>query len=442
MGLPLTVFAPPPPHTTLQGCGYGAALAQFHVAGLAVASPQAYALVSMAALLAANCKVPLTAILLMFEYTQDFRIILPLMGCVGVASWVANIAEEKPRAPKQEAGGAKQEGSEGSEGAEQEEEQKGGITRVIDDVALSQALVEDAAIERALQKLQVSVAMASDYLTLPADSGVDEAGSLLVASGARCAIVVDANNGVVGILTHEAVQRALRGGPSKAVSAARACEQDGGGFSQEEGQKNFVYPDSTLAEALTIMNSLGVRQLPVLPRPEPSAAAVAVGAASNGKGKGGAAVAVQVAVQPVGVVEAEARLRSLPSQPTSAALSASPVGGDAVPRPLAHSFLLLCPPRQALSLACSVELTRLAIRRAQRQGAAGGGRGGGGGGASSHGGGHAGSSNGNGNGSGCPPVLGGGGGVAGGQTASWAVTAAIERMLRRPLLPPPAAAPQ
>lgn len=39
-------------------------------AGLGVASPQAYALVSMASLLAANCKVPLTAILLMFEYTQ------------------------------------------------------------------------------------------------------------------------------------------------------------------------------------------------------------------------------------------------------------------------------------------------------------------------------------------------------------------------------------
>lgn len=170
---------------------------------------------------------------------------------------------------------------------------------MIDDVALSQALVEDAAIERALQKLQVSVAMATDYLTMPADSDVDEAGSLLVASGARCAVVVDSANRVVGILTHEAVQRALRGNPSKAVSAAKACEQDGGAFQTQDGQQNFVYPDSTLAEALAQMNSLGVRQLPVLPRPDPAAPA-----AKGPKGKGGAAAPV---AQPVGVLEAEAR---------------------------------------------------------------------------------------------------------------------------------------
>lgn len=191
----------------------------------------------------------------------------------------------------------------------------GGITGVMDDVSLSQALVEDAAIERALQNLEVSVAMAKDYLTMQADSPVDEAGSLLVASGASCAVVVDSGNRVVGILTHDAVQRALRDNPSKAVSAARACEEDGGAFaSRQDGQLNFVYPDSTLAEALALMNSLGVRQLPVLPRPEAQAAGA--GAKGNGAKNGAAGPVPQQVAQPIGVIEAEARIQpDLPACP-------------------------------------------------------------------------------------------------------------------------------
>jgi H+/Cl- antiporter ClcA len=38
----------------------------------------------------------LTAILLLFELTHDYRIILPLMGTVGVASWVAAGAFTRP----------------------------------------------------------------------------------------------------------------------------------------------------------------------------------------------------------------------------------------------------------------------------------------------------------------------------------------------------------
>ncbi|PPS16162.1 hypothetical protein GOBAR_AA04411 [Gossypium barbadense] len=45
----------------------------------AVAQPQAYALVGMAATLASVCSVPLTSVLLLFELTKDYRILLPLM---------------------------------------------------------------------------------------------------------------------------------------------------------------------------------------------------------------------------------------------------------------------------------------------------------------------------------------------------------------------------
>jgi len=49
----------------------------------AVASPGAYSLVGMAAVVAATTKAPLTAILIVFELTNDYKIILPLMiSCI------------------------------------------------------------------------------------------------------------------------------------------------------------------------------------------------------------------------------------------------------------------------------------------------------------------------------------------------------------------------
>ena len=44
----------------------------------------------MAATLAGVCQVPLTSVLLLFELTRDYRIVIPLMAAVGVSSWVAS----------------------------------------------------------------------------------------------------------------------------------------------------------------------------------------------------------------------------------------------------------------------------------------------------------------------------------------------------------------
>ncbi|XP_061349314.1 chloride channel protein CLC-f isoform X2 [Gastrolobium bilobum] len=60
----------------------------------AVAQPQAYALVGMAATLASVCSVPLTSVLLLFELTKDYRILLPLMGAVGLAIWVPSVTNQ------------------------------------------------------------------------------------------------------------------------------------------------------------------------------------------------------------------------------------------------------------------------------------------------------------------------------------------------------------
>ncbi|CAN6684985.1 unnamed protein product [Malus baccata var. baccata] len=61
-----------------------------HLSVLEVASPQAYGLFGMGATLAGVCQVPLTAVLLFFELTQDYRIVLPLLGAVGLSSWITS----------------------------------------------------------------------------------------------------------------------------------------------------------------------------------------------------------------------------------------------------------------------------------------------------------------------------------------------------------------
>jgi H+/Cl- antiporter ClcA len=53
-----------------------------------MAGPPAYAMVGMAAVLAASVRAPLTAILMLFELTRDYRIVLPLMAAVGLSVWL------------------------------------------------------------------------------------------------------------------------------------------------------------------------------------------------------------------------------------------------------------------------------------------------------------------------------------------------------------------
>ncbi|CAI5496562.1 unnamed protein product [Closterium sp. Naga37s-1] len=72
---------------------------EYNLQWIQVAAPQAYAMVGMAATLAGVCLVPLTSVLLLFELTRDYRIILPLMAAVGIAAWIAAPATTPPSSP-------------------------------------------------------------------------------------------------------------------------------------------------------------------------------------------------------------------------------------------------------------------------------------------------------------------------------------------------------
>lgn len=62
------------------------------IRGFELASANTYALVGSAAMLAAFCRVPLTAVLLLFELTKDYTLILPTLMAVGFAQWGAATA--------------------------------------------------------------------------------------------------------------------------------------------------------------------------------------------------------------------------------------------------------------------------------------------------------------------------------------------------------------
>jgi H+/Cl- antiporter ClcA len=64
-----------------------AAAAPVASGGFALSSPEMYSLVGAAAMLAAFCRVPLTATLLLFELTRDYSVILPTLAAVGFARW-------------------------------------------------------------------------------------------------------------------------------------------------------------------------------------------------------------------------------------------------------------------------------------------------------------------------------------------------------------------
>ena len=304
-GLVGGVYAPSLFMGAALGAAYGAAASQLpFAAALGFGSPAAYALVGMAATLAAVCRVPLTAILLMFEYTQDFRMLLPLMASVGVAAWVASVADE--RALASTGGGGSTGRSGGTSGALSagrgfgtsptsgtlqpiDEDADAAMAKraastmgaVFDDRDLSEELGRDQLIARVLRELPVSVAMRTQFLTLASDASLVMAAAAMVGAREKVAVLRSPEDqAVIGVLTHDAVQRALdaaalvapvpgaAGGESAATApggAAKACANAGGSFQGTRAAWSRITPDTPLADALAALTRGGLRQLPVVP---------------------------------------------------------------------------------------------------------------------------------------------------------------------------------
>jgi CIC family chloride channel protein len=82
------VFAPSLYMGAMLGGAYGVLAHSLFPA--ATGGPGAYAMVGMAAFFAASAKAPMTALLILFEMTNDYRIMLPLMAATVASTYVSH----------------------------------------------------------------------------------------------------------------------------------------------------------------------------------------------------------------------------------------------------------------------------------------------------------------------------------------------------------------
>ncbi len=223
------------------GASLGAAYAKI-LANLApaisdlMAAPPAYAMVGMAAVLAASVRAPLTAILLLFELTRDYRIVLPLMAAVGLSVWL--IERLKPTSNS---------------------------NSNLQQIGLSELKDEQAEI---LQQILVEDAMVSSPKKLPANMKVVEAALEMTSDRSLSALVIDEAGQLVGLVSLEDINRTL--------SIWETYQNPPGEFPSNLSNQTimdictteilYAYRDEPLSEALDRMAPRGLNQLPVVAR--------------------------------------------------------------------------------------------------------------------------------------------------------------------------------
>lgn len=201
-----------------------------------MAAPPAYAMVGMAAVLAATVRAPLTAILLLFELTRDYRIVLPLMAAVGLSVWL--VERIKPTSNSNS------------------NLQQIGLPELKDEQAeiLQQILVEDAM-------------YSSPKKLLPTMNVIEAA---LEMSGDLCqsALVINEAGQLVGIVSLEDVNRALCLWEKYPNSSSEIQANTGNQTLMDICTTDILYAlqDEPLAEALDRMALKGLHHLPVVSR--------------------------------------------------------------------------------------------------------------------------------------------------------------------------------
>lgn len=248
----------------------------FHLSLLEVASPQAYGLVGMAATLAGVCQVPLTAVLLLFELTQDYRIVLPLLGAVGVSSWITSgytirkdilsatkiKDENKPATQQPSTSSCKPYvlpltpllAAEGSSTFSLHERDYSlcvdGTDKDMTDLA---------------KGILVSEAMRTQYVTVLMSTFLAEAVTEMLAAKQSCAVIMNDQSKLVGLLTLEDIQEFSKLSKRDRKWPKELLVSDLCSSSDEICEVSWtVTPSMSLFSAHCIMNSYGISRLLVL----------------------------------------------------------------------------------------------------------------------------------------------------------------------------------
>jgi len=234
-GLVGGVFAPAMFLGASLGAAYGKIIAII-LPGISdlIAAPPAYAMVGMAAVLAASVRAPLTSILLLFELTRDYRIVLPLMAAVGLSAWLV-------------------------------ERLKASSTQRLNLQQMGVNLEKDQNVE-VLKEMPVSAAMQPVPLLLSGCIPVIDAGITLINHRSHTALVVDAQEHLIGLVTLQDINRAISRAEAT-VSPQDITSQTLADICTTEIL--YAYQDESIAEALYRMGARGLHQLPVVDRENP-----------------------------------------------------------------------------------------------------------------------------------------------------------------------------
>jgi CIC family chloride channel protein len=194
-----------------------------------VAPQGAYALVGMAAVFAGAAHAPITAILILFEMSGDYRIILPLMITVVISTFLARhwLAGESIYTLK--------------------------LTRR--GVRLSSGRDVDI-----MAGVRVEEAMTRDVQTVPGDLALDDLSERFRVTQHHGFPVVDDRSCLVGIVTIQDLKRALDNGARPDAQVRDIATTD----------LLLAYPDESMATALERLGVRGVGRLPVVSRQDPS----------------------------------------------------------------------------------------------------------------------------------------------------------------------------
>jgi CIC family chloride channel protein len=194
------------------------------------APPGAYALVGMAAVFAASAHAPITAVLILFELTGDYRIILPLMLTVVVATVLAQrlLKGESIYTMKLTRRGIRL--------------QRG---RDID----------------ILQSVTVGEVMSPHTDTVQVDTTINELADVFARTHHHGLLVVDEQDKLWGIVTITDLEENVRQGGSRDITVSD--------IGTPWPHLKVAYPDESLGDALARMAPRGLGRMPVVSREDP-----------------------------------------------------------------------------------------------------------------------------------------------------------------------------
>jgi CBS domain-containing protein len=182
----------------------------------------------MAAVLAGTVRAPLTSVLLLFEMTRDYRIVLPLMAAVGLCAWVLDQIDS-------------------SKSADRMIMQWSGLPADIE----------------VLEKIKIAEVMTLNPASVKYSMPLMQAAQFITSGYHHSALVLDEINHLQGILTTQDLKRLLSAPatdrPLEDMTVQNICTSE----------VICTFADESLAEALKRMATRDLRQMPVVDRHQP-----------------------------------------------------------------------------------------------------------------------------------------------------------------------------